>query len=83
MNATQKSGQTGQHYTSRYVEGPRALEAAEEFAQLASKQAGIEFPVLEIDGTSARIDLDDWAAEEAFGPWFKEWALRWDLNIYD
>jgi hypothetical protein len=73
---------TGQYYDSRTVVGPHALEAARDFAKLATEQVGIDFPVAGRE-TDASIDLEEWPGEKAFGPWFKEWATRWNLQVHD
>ena len=76
-------GVTGQYYTSRIIEGPRALEAAEDFTRLAGAQVGNEgFPVTGVEAR-ASIDLDEWPDEEGFGPWFAAWATRWNLTVED
>jgi hypothetical protein len=77
-----QSLKTGQYYDTRTVEGPRALEAARDFAKLAGEQVGIEFPV---DGreTDASINLEEWPSAQGFKSWFQEWATRWDIEVED
>jgi hypothetical protein len=71
-----------QHYDTRVVLGPRAMEAALEFAQVAGEQAGATFLVWGSE-TSVAIDLEAWPGEESFGSWFTEWATRWGLQVVD
>ena len=75
---------TGQYYTDRVLQGPRWLEAAEDFVDLAGRQADKVFSVLpDGDGMGCTIDLEEWPDDDEFGAWFNEWIQRWDITVQD
>lgn len=73
---------TYQDPAARCFEGPHALEAAQDFARLATQQVGRTFTARPThDGAS--VNLDAWPASEGFGPWFDDLAARFSLTVID
>jgi hypothetical protein len=73
---------TGQYYNSRLFEGPRALEAAKDFAKLAGEQVDMVFSATGRE-EFASVDLDEWPNEEMFEGWFSDWSERWSIEVHD